>query len=350
MPVWQKRCTWHFMAFHGIYRKILPFINKYEMHEFNLRCLNLFLYLEDHKPLKDSTTNFKYHIKGNIGDFNEWARATAAMSFAIVGRFSEAKYLFCSSIVALPDEGGSNNVRIAKENLVNFVLLPEGQILSAMLEIEKQINVKQPPSTEAEASVLEDFAYATHLSGNLQKARILYNEINEFYKKNNLCIYGLAVIRYSEFLIDCGKNEEAHEALNVCEAIPSEKNVEVGRHLAIKSKLYMFENIAEAQIFLDKALHHLKLSGWMGEIAKIYITRAQFMRSQKLFFAAQKELIFAQEIISDSHMKLYATDAALLSAHLALDCKDNPLNEIDDELTLGLKCPERDDYIIVQDK
>ena len=99
------------------------------------------------------------------------------------------------------------------------------------------------------------------------------------------------------------------------------------------------------QHLLSQSVDFGRKANTINELPQPLLYFSDFLRKEKNYKYAYNTLNEANEIIHRSHMKLFATDAALLSGHLALDCKENPPQEMDDELSLGPNCPLREDYI-----
>ncbi len=113
----------------------------------------------------------------------------------------------------------------------------------------------------------------------------------------------------------------------------------------VKFPEYQLSTKLSENEFFDLSLEYIEKSTFILYLPEILIFRASYYKNKYDFPLSYGALNNAQIVIGNFRLRLYATDAALLSGHLSLDCKENPPEEMDDELTLGPNCAPREDYI-----
>ncbi|MDM8561486.1 ATP-binding protein [Candidatus Parabeggiatoa sp. HSG14] len=178
-------------------------------------------------------------------------------------------------------------------------------------------------------AIYSRLATVQRLQGNLQIALKNFEMVEKFRPKHNqkYRLYGVGEYYYCIFLLDKAKNEitrkmileEGQFALNISKHEKSLSDIAFD-NLTIAKVLFTLNRFDEAYFEIDQAVQQLRKAGNPNnDLPEYLLARANILRHQKDFKAAQYDIDESFDIIERCGMKLYEVDANLLQGNLNLD-------------------------------
>lgn len=230
------------------------------------------------------------------------------------------------------------NAAVVARNLVNLYL-PLGQLQNT--EKAAQQAIVYANQTDDYISQVKSYS---HLATTQHQIGDLLGALKQFKKAENLqqreCLpdqpwlYEVQGAWYSTLLLDQAIDIVAREA--VLERVQYSMKISLKNnwlykialnYLVLARTFFSLNRIEKSYIKMDEAVQSMRKSSRFDFMPQTLLTRANFLRHQKDFQAAQYDLDESFDIIERCGMKLYEVDANLLQGNLNLDQNQTADNE-----------------------
>lgn len=260
-----------------------------------------------------------------------WVLGQVAFYLMSLGRLYEAIAPRQAHIKLAQQREDWTEATIAASNLCDL-RLPLGELDSALQAAQQSLQwAQQADDAFHQMASHSRIATVLHRQGQLSKALETFavaEQIQAAAHSTEPLLYSVQGARYCEALLDHANDLKAKQAvlqrveimLNRQE-VPNSLLTEGFNQLTLGRVQFALDHIDIALTALNAAVQAFEQGCKLQYLPECLLQRAEVLRYQGDYTAAQMDIDYAQGIISNSKMQLYQIDAWLSQANLLLDKK-----------------------------